>query len=360
MFVELFQDLNSGQQAAKYLYGTHRDARVYRRKAVENYTHLCTIFGNCLANGFITRTADDTVHSLAAELGVEAIDASPTECQDSMKDQAKNMRWTNEMDRCLSKILVKQIKLGNKSKSENKFKTAAYVAAVSALNKRFQLDFTKDHVKNRIKTWKKFYGSVKGLLEQGDFRWDETRKMVTADASVWHSYIKKNPNVRLLQGRVIENYDDLCVVIGNDDPILSSGNDTETDLYCDADNSVEAELAYQNQSDCAKEKGKCSLWTHEMDLCLTEKLIEQVKLGNKLERNFRPVAYAAALNALNENFALDLTMDEIRRRVKTWKKLYGTIKELLSNRGFTWDERQNMVVANDTTWNEYIKVHFVY
>lgn len=102
----------------------------------------------------------------------------------------KNMMWTNEMDHCLSKILVEQVRIGNKNKLDNKLKPAAYTAAVSALNERFQLDLTKDHVRNRLKTWKKQYDILKELLDHRDFEWDETRKMVIANDYAWNQFVR--------------------------------------------------------------------------------------------------------------------------------------------------------------------------
>lgn len=131
------------------------------------------------------------MHSLAGDSeGMEAIDVLPIRCSGIMNDQDKNMTWTNEMDSCLSRILVEQVLLGNKSESNNKFKHTAYDVAVFGLNERFQLDLTKDHVKNRIKTWKKLYACVKELLDHSEFRWDEKQKIVVAEDSVWKDYIK--------------------------------------------------------------------------------------------------------------------------------------------------------------------------
>ncbi|XP_059665442.1 uncharacterized protein LOC132311536 [Cornus florida] len=243
-----------------------------------------------------------------------------------------NMRWTSEMDRCLSMILLEQVNLGKKRKSSNKFKPAAYVAAVSALRERFQLNFTKDHVKNRIKAWRKLYSSVKKLLDQNEFHWDEKQKMVIANDAVWDYYIKMHPDARLLQGQVIENYDELCYIIENFNPTESSTNDSEADLDWDTENEdVETEIVYQNRSDNAKERVKYIIWTDEMDRCLTEILVDQLKQGNKLEKKFKPVSFAAALTVLNENFALNVTKENIKSRLKTWKKLYGLVKELLSH-----------------------------
>lgn len=153
----------------------------------------------------------------------------------------------------------------------------------------------------------------------------------------------------------------MCVIIGCIDPPESSLNIGEDDLDLIAQNeAVVAEETYHNQSDNANDRGKYVSWTDEMDRCLTQLLVEQVILGNKLDKNFKPVAYTAALTVLNDKFGLDLTKENIRNRLKTWKKQYGLVTELLSHSGFEWDERYKMVVANDSDWNEYIKVLYVF
>ncbi|KAI3461172.1 hypothetical protein Pfo_017835 [Paulownia fortunei] len=334
----------------------HQDARLLRGKVIENYDQLFIIFGNSNFVGRYSRNSDGVVHTLAVESErVGPIDASPIRCWSTVRDEVKNMRWTREMDHCLSKVLVEQVKLGNKNKLDNKLKTAAYDSAVSALNERFHLDFTKDHVKNRIKTWKKLYGNVKELLEQKGFKWDKSQKMIIADDSIWHAYVKVNPDARVLHGRVIWNYDDLSIIIGNDDPAECSGNDTQMDLDWAAENARETVSVYQNQGN--NEEGTYMVWTDEMDQCLSEILLRQVKLGNKLRKNFKSVAYAAAVDALNEKFVLDLTVESVKSHVKTWQKLYYLVKKLLCVEGFEWDERKKMVVASDSVWDDHIKTN---
>uniref|UniRef100_A0A2N9FX33 Myb/SANT-like domain-containing protein n=1 Tax=Fagus sylvatica TaxID=28930 RepID=A0A2N9FX33_FAGSY len=320
---------------------THPDARIFRNRFIQNYDQLYIIFGNY----------NETREPIP-------IDASPVQCGGKARDQGKNMRWTYEMDRCLGKVLVEQVILGNKNKLDNKFKPAAYEAAVLAIKKQFHIDLMKDHVRNRLKTWKKQYDILQELLDQSGFEWDGRRKMVIANDSAWNEYLKINPDARTVQGRVINNYEELCVIIGYNDPPESSLNIAENNLDLIVENeAVVAEEAYYNEIDNAKDKGKYISWTDEMDRCLTQLLVEQVMLGNKLEKNFKPVAYMTALTVLNEKFGLDLTRENIRNRLKTWKKQYGLVKELLSHSGFEWDERYKMVVAPDSDWNEYIKRH---
>ncbi|XVF04897.1 hypothetical protein REPUB_Repub05bG0124600 [Reevesia pubescens] len=315
----------------------HPDVRYFRGRVIENYDNLCTIFGNDIEVA-------------------EAVDISPVQNSGKVKDQAKNMRWTYEMDQCLSKVLAEEVRLGNKSKLDNKLRPAAYVAAVSALNKRFQLDLTREHIRNRLKTWKKQYEILKGLLHTSEFEWDKTQTMFIANESAWNQYIKRNPDARSFRGRIIRNYNELCAIFGCDDLPESSLNSTNDDVNLTANNeAADTEELFYDQSDVAKDKGKYILWTDEMDRCLTEQLVEQVTLGNKLQKSFKPVAFRAALSVLNKKFSLDLTAENIRNRLRTWKKQYRLVKELLSQHGFEWDERQKMVIADDSEWRECLK-----
>ncbi|KAJ1424069.1 Myb/SANT-like domain [Sesbania bispinosa] len=282
----------------------HPDARSFRARVLENYDQFCIIFGHF----------NDPLHETVPfdEL-VEVASICPVNYDNHVKDQGKQMRWTSDMDSCLSAILVQQIKLGNRSKFDYKLKPAAFEAAVLAINEKFQLDLMKEHI---------------------------------------------NPEARLLKGRVIRNYDELCIIIGHGNPPDSSMNGARANVGMTADYDVmEGQETNHHRINNTMEKGVHVTWTDEMDHCLTELLVNQVMLGNKLEKNFKTSAHIAALTVLNERFGLNLTKEKIINRLKAWRKQYGLVKEMLSQGGFEWDEGRKMVVAPDSKWNEYIKKH---
>ena len=142
---------------------------------------VMAVFENCSRNNdvFLCLSPDNDI--------IEATETSQIQSL-STQVQSKHVIWTKEMDGCLGKILVEQAKLGNKIDCD--LESAAYMVAVTAINKRFQLDLVKEHIRNRLKTWKKQYGILSELLEQSGFGWDETRNMVVADDSAWEDYIK--------------------------------------------------------------------------------------------------------------------------------------------------------------------------
>lgn len=97
-------------------------------------------------------------------------------------------------------------------------------------------------------------------------------------------------------------------------------------------------------------------WTEEMDRWLGKILVEQVRKGLKIDKVFQTEAYDSAVSAMNAKFGLHLTKGNIKNRLKTWKRQYELLKEILSHDGFKWDEAKKMIAADDPTWNEYIRV----
>lgn len=112
-------------------------------------------------------------------------------------------------------------------------------------------------------------------------------------------------------------------------------------------------------NNAAKEKNKYLSWTIEMDRCLAKILVEQVKKGYKIDNTLKPEAYTAAVAAINEELGQDLTKEHVKNRLKTWKKQFGALNELLAQKGFEWDEEEKMVVATNSVWNDYIKVNIM-
>ncbi|XP_042483561.1 L10-interacting MYB domain-containing protein-like isoform X2 [Macadamia integrifolia] len=265
--------------------------------------------------------------------------------------------WTNEMDRCLTKALVQQVKQGNKI--DKSLSSSAYAAAVAVLNEKFALDLNKEHIRNRLKTWKKQYGVLKELLSQSEFQWDERQKIFVANDSGWNEYIKANPDSKASRPSFIENYNDWCMILGDYQPTVSSYRtkvEVDEDFPID-DEHVENADVVQICNGSLKEKGKNMMWTIEMDHCLTKTLVDLVRESKGKDKVLKNAVYAAAAATLNEKFGIDLMLGHVRNRLKTWKKRYGVLKELLSQSGFEWDETQKMVIANDSVWNEYVKTH---
>ena len=69
------------------------------------------------------------------------------------KEKGKNFMWNPSMERLMLQILVEEARQGNKP--SNNFKSASYETAAKAINQKFNVECTADHVDNRLKTVKK-------------------------------------------------------------------------------------------------------------------------------------------------------------------------------------------------------------
>ncbi|XP_058098708.1 L10-interacting MYB domain-containing protein-like isoform X2 [Magnolia sinica] len=102
---------------------------------------------------------------------------------------------------------------------------------------------------------------------------------------------------------------------------------------------------------------KWVLWSPIMDRCLAEQLVEQVRLGGKVEHGFMPQAWKEVVAMLNERLCMYLTAQHCKNRLKTWRKQYTHVRNLLDQNGFRWDDGLKCVIAEEQVWDNYCKAH---
>jgi hypothetical protein len=106
-----------------------------------------------------------------------------------------------------------------------------------------------------------------------------------------------------------------------------------------------------------KHKGRNVIWSVGMDKCLIEALAVQAKNGNKVDKCFNDKAYTAACVAVNTRFNLNLTSQKAINRLKTIKKRYRVMRDILSRDGFWWNSSTKMIdCESDELWRRYIAV----
>ncbi|XP_058079288.1 uncharacterized protein At2g29880-like [Magnolia sinica] len=98
-------------------------------------------------------------------------------------------------------------------------------------------------------------------------------------------------------------------------------------------------------------------WTDKMDNSLVDALVEQVNMGLKSDIGFKPEAYKATIKAINDTCGILLENRHISNCLRTLKRLYWAIKDLLNASGFGWDHDTKMVVATDDVWDGYLATH---
>ncbi|XP_022992669.1 uncharacterized protein LOC111488942 isoform X2 [Cucurbita maxima] len=104
-----------------------------------------------------------------------------------------------------------------------------------------------------------------------------------------------------------------------------------------------------------KHKGRNVVWSVAMDKCLIEALAVQARNGNKIERCFNENAYTAACVAVNSHFNLNLNNQKVINRLKTIKKRYKVIKDILCRDGFQWNPTSKMIDCDsEELWKRYV------
>ncbi|XP_061372490.1 L10-interacting MYB domain-containing protein-like [Gastrolobium bilobum] len=107
-----------------------------------------------------------------------------------------------------------------------------------------------------------------------------------------------------------------------------------------------------------KNKGRNVVWSIAMDKCLIEALVVQAKNGNRIDKCFSENAYVAVCVAVNTRFNLNLNNQKIINRLKTLKKRYKVIKDVLSQDGFWWNPNTKMIECDrDELWKRYVSTH---
>lgn len=100
-----------------------------------------------------------------------------------------------------------------------------------------------------------------------------------------------------------------------------------------------------------------TIWTPEMDRYFIDLMLEHVGKGNKFDDHlFSKRAWKHMSSLFNAKFECQYEKDVLKNRHKTLRNLYRAVTKLLAQPGFGWDEKRNMVTADNNVWDEYIKV----
>ncbi|KAK8282822.1 hypothetical protein V6Z11_D08G050100 [Gossypium hirsutum] len=297
--------------------------------------------------------------------------------------------WTPEMDRYFIDLMLEQLNKGNRF-DDHVFSKTAWMNMNSSFNERFKFEYEMDVLKNRHKTLRNLYKAVKNLLNQKGFNWDSTRQMVIAENKIWDEYIKVNPDVRPYRVKTIPYYDDLGIIYGDNSArkkgfnlpktLSHSGDDitgSSAQPECANKGTVEAVHEIVVVDDCISLRQEVedttettlnattnplysrtrTYWQPPMDRFFIDLMLEQLQNGNQIDGVFCKEAWTEMIASFNAKFGFNYDVDILKNRYKTLRRQYNVIKNLLQLDGFTWDDDRQMVIADDSVWQGYIKGH---
>ncbi|XVF07499.1 hypothetical protein REPUB_Repub06bG0144200 [Reevesia pubescens] len=94
-----------------------------------------------------------------------------------------------------------------------------------------------------------------------------------------------------------------------------------------------------DKNPCSGDRSKID-WTLPMDQYFLELMLEQVHKGNKVGRTFKKKAWVPMITLFNGKFRFQHSRVVLKNRYKILKSQYASIRTLLAQKGFCWDETQ--------------------
>lgn len=120
-----------------------------------------------------------------------------------------------------------------------------------------------------------------------------------------------------------------------------------------------AQITSCSQSQMKGKAGPYISWNKQMDAALAKALTGQMKQGNRADGQWTRHAIEVVVHQLNMTLELDLTKDNVKNRLKAWKRRYTIISDIKNQNQLMWDEGRKMVVItpqNLEAWNDYVEV----
>ncbi|XP_060668770.1 L10-interacting MYB domain-containing protein isoform X2 [Ziziphus jujuba] len=266
---------------------------------------------------------------------------------DGFSSHGDNLRanWTPPQDNYFVDLLVEQVRKG--SKTGHGFRKQAWTEMIVSFNSKFGFKYDTDVLKNRYKRLRKQYNDMKILIDRGEFKWDESQKMITADDDVWDDYIKANPEMQPYTRRVVPYYNDLCTICGH---AVADGRYSLSCFDLDFESEVKE---IEDETPMIGDPKKIE-WSQSMDQFFIELMLDQVHKGNKIGRNFKKKSWVYMITSFNTKFAFHYSRSVLKNRYIILRRHYCSIKILLSQKGFSWNDKQQKVLADDQVWDDYV------
>nr|GMD92015.1 L10-interacting MYB domain-containing protein-like isoform X1 [Ipomoea batatas] len=262
--------------------------------------------------------------------------------EDDSSSSSETLRsnWTHAMDEYFIELLLDQVQKGNRTSTS--FSKQAWLEMIALFSDKYKCKHDTDVLKNRYKHLRKQYHNTK-ILVQNEFIWDDNRQMVTGNDEKWDDYIKAHPEMEPYRTKVVPYYNELRIIF-------------EQKLLTE-DTAFHALILTLRMKDNipTKDDTKKIDWSETMEQHFIQLMLEQVQKGNKLNRTFKNKAWIHMITAFNTAFGFQYGKVVLKTRFNLLRRQYFAVKYLLSQDGFTWHERHQMIVAEDRVWKKVIK-----
>ncbi|XP_016201442.1 L10-interacting MYB domain-containing protein [Arachis ipaensis] len=129
---------------------------------------------------------------------------------EAQQQEQSRARWTTSLTKILAELMVDQVQKGNKH--NNLFNKKAWKYICDGFYNKTGLKWDKEQLKNRYSVLRRQYSTVKSILDQSDFSWDEATGSITASDETWAEYIKKHADAETLRTSGCPIFKELCTI----------------------------------------------------------------------------------------------------------------------------------------------------
>ena len=101
-------------------------------------------------------------------------------------------------------------------------------------------------------------------------------------------------------------------------------------------------------------------WTDDMDSRLIDAMIEEARLGNRVDGTWTTQAYNNIVQALHNAGVSDVSKNNVKNRLKTLKDKWREVHDLFKGTsGFAYSPLTKTFEAEDIVWDELIRVRMI-
>nr|XP_043637873.1 uncharacterized protein LOC122608863 [Erigeron canadensis] len=136
---------------------------------------------------------------------------------DGTTGKRESLVWTGRMDDAFIQAMLKEKDNGNKI--DGTFTSDACTNMVNEPSKSLNIQFKKDHLKNRLKTLKEHFSQCYDLfrgVSLSGFSWNPNTKLVEAEDEVWEALIKEKLEAEKWRTKQIAHYDEMLELFAKD------------------------------------------------------------------------------------------------------------------------------------------------
>ncbi|KAK9740429.1 hypothetical protein RND81_03G034500 [Saponaria officinalis] len=136
---------------------------------------------------------------------------------------SSSLRWTMRMDKVLINALINEATCGNRV--DGHFTSHAYENIIKECTEKLNHPFTKDNLKNRLKTIKSNFNEVFDLFGASGWGWNEETEMFENEDEVWESLLEVKPEAKKWKTTPFHHFDLLVKLFSKD---RATGEDAGT------------------------------------------------------------------------------------------------------------------------------------